>query len=231
MSGLCGWFSSNPTAEAPAHLDRMLAASRAGGAGRHTSATRRAALGTFGRESVSHLVEIEGFVLTVVGHPRLVVERWPNFGSCRDRAKRFAKTLRRPFTHLAVTSHSQGGMRSQARGMFAIDRIGVHQLVYARVSGALAFATTLDALAGHPGVQRRISPQADLRLSLLSCLPRSADDLPGIASPSRRALHRIRPRSRLRSPGPTGRCSFARTMWSSFAVAEAGLRWSHAKAL
>ena len=159
MSGLCGWFSSNPTAEAPAQLDRMLAASRSGGAGRHASATRRAALSTFGRESVSQLVEIEGFVLTVVGHPRLVVDGGRT-ADLAEIAKAFRKDASAALHTLGGDFALAGWNEGTGRGICAIDRIGVHQLVYARVSGALAFATTLDALAGHPGVQRRISPQS-----------------------------------------------------------------------
>jgi asparagine synthase (glutamine-hydrolysing) len=44
-------------------------------------------------------------------------------------------------------------------GLLAIDRIGVHQLVYGRAGNALVFASTLDMLTGHPGIARTLSPQ------------------------------------------------------------------------
>ena len=159
MSGLCGHFSLAPSAGAPSHLDGMVAASGSYCCGRHVSATLRAALATFGRNSRSHLVEIEGFVLAVVGHPRIAV------GGSRVSDLVEIATALRDDAELAVPA--LGGDFALAawnavkeRGLLAIDRIGVHQLVYTRTGGALAFATTLDSLAGHPAMQKRISPQA-----------------------------------------------------------------------
>ncbi len=118
-----------------------------------------AALAAFGRELTSNLVEIDGFVLAVVGHPSLMV----GGGSTSDLVA-IAKALR---DDASTALRTLGGDFALAgwngvtsRGLLAIDRIGVHQLVYAKVGSALAFATTLDALTGFPGVQRRISPQA-----------------------------------------------------------------------
>jgi asparagine synthase (glutamine-hydrolysing) len=45
------------------------------------------------------------------------------------------------------------------RGLMAVDRIGVHQLVYGRANGALAFASSLDMVGGYPGVRRDLSAQ------------------------------------------------------------------------
>jgi asparagine synthase (glutamine-hydrolysing) len=159
MNGLCGWFSPTPKADAPGHLDRMVSASRSGDTGRHVSATQRAALAAFGQQSRTRLIEIEGFVLAVVGHPRLVVS-----GGRTTNLVEIAKALR-DNTSVAVRGLAgdfavAGWNEATSRGLLAIDRIGVHQLVYTQVGGTLAFATTLDALAGYPGVLRRISPQA-----------------------------------------------------------------------
>jgi asparagine synthase (glutamine-hydrolysing) len=45
------------------------------------------------------------------------------------------------------------------RGLLAVDRIGVHQLVYGSADGALVFGSTLDMLCGHPAVRRELSTQ------------------------------------------------------------------------
>jgi asparagine synthase (glutamine-hydrolysing) len=48
-----------------------------------------------------------------------------------------------------------------SRGIIAIDRLGIHTLTYAHDANGLAFATTLDHLAGHPvGAHRQLSSQA-----------------------------------------------------------------------
>jgi asparagine synthase (glutamine-hydrolysing) len=137
----------------------MLVASRSTRGERLIGATWRAALGTFGRRPESHLVEVEGLVFVVAGHPRLAVGADRNehlteiAKALRDDAVSAVRTLGGDFALAAWNENT-------SRGLLAVDRIGVHQLVYARASGGLAFATTLDALVGYPGLQRRVSPQA-----------------------------------------------------------------------
>ena len=49
------------------------------------------------------------------------------------------------------------------RVLLAVDRMGVHQLAYAEAAGGIAFATDLNLLARHPGVDTAIGPQAVYR--------------------------------------------------------------------
>lgn len=160
MSGFCGWFASDPAAlGAPDTLESMLAASGGTHSGRRLSASRHVVFGGFGRQAGARLIEIDGFMLAALGHPRLISGRGNNTDlteiakALRDDAGATVRTLGGDFALAAWNENT-------SRGLLAVDRIGVHQLVYARASGGLAFATTLDALVGHPGLQRRVSSQA-----------------------------------------------------------------------
>jgi asparagine synthase (glutamine-hydrolysing) len=71
----------------------------------------------------------------------------------RDRGADALAQIEGPFAIAAWNATTQ-------RGLFAIDRVGVHRLVYGRIPCGLAFATTLDLLAAFPGVERKLSRQA-----------------------------------------------------------------------
>jgi len=103
-------------------------------------------------------IEADGAHLAWLGHPRL-----RSAESQADPMRQILSALRsRGRDALA----SIGGdfalgfcdVRS-GRGLLAVDRMGVHQLVYGRVGDALAFASTLDMLGRYPGMQRRLSSQ------------------------------------------------------------------------
>ena len=48
---------------------------------------------------------------------------------------------------------------STGEGLIAIDRIGQQPLFYTETNGSLVFATTADALRGHPDIRLEVSPQ------------------------------------------------------------------------
>ena len=107
------------------------------------------------------------------------------------------------------------------RGLVAVDRIGIQPLFHAEVGGALAFASTLDGLARFPGVDTALSPQADLRLPLLSRVPGTGHDLPRRAPTGRRPLHRVSAPVRTGRPTRTGRCASRRISARSSRVLKA----------
>lgn len=158
MRGLCGWFSSSPGNDGDLTLRQMLAAAQPPAPDALSKTLPTAGLAVFGSVARPALHESEGFVLAVAGHPRLRGDgrRSADLAELaavlRSRGKEALRDIGGDFALAAWDASKQ-------RGLIAIDRIGVHQLVYARTDGGLAFASTLDLLGGHPGVQRTLSAQ------------------------------------------------------------------------
>lgn len=159
MRGLCGLFSARASEDTGATLQRMLAASYATPQDAQSKVMPLAALAVFGTVAKPRLVEVDGFHLTVAGHPRLQHNKQRDADlvalarALRARGKEALATLGGDFALAAWDSHSR-------RGLLAIDRVGMHALMYTRADGDLAFGSTLDLLTGHPGVHRKLSTQA-----------------------------------------------------------------------
>lgn len=157
MKGLCGWFSLDPRVDASAALAAMLAASRVDTAGASTATAAHAAMAAYGDGALLRLVEEDGLTLVVDGHPRLS-EGAP--GDLRALAAALRRdgplALRRVGGDFAIAAWD----RQRGQGLLAVDRIGVRRIVYARTGDRLAFASTLDAVAGSPGMPRELSAQA-----------------------------------------------------------------------
>lgn len=157
--GVCGSFSPRPTPDQDAVLRRMLAAPGGLPVGAAIKHCGGASIGAFGTASEPALIGHDGMVLAFVGHPRLRTARgW----STDPIAIAEAIGAEGPAALSAVGGDfalaAWDGAKS--RGLLAIDRIGIRQLVYARIDDGLAFASTLDALLHHPGVKRELSHQA-----------------------------------------------------------------------
>lgn len=158
MSGILGFFAVQPghdVSESEAILHRMLAttdhlgsevATASGGAG---LAVRGAA----------HIVTFADLHLAFEGHPRVrAAQGWVSdppaiAAALRERGAHALSEIRGDFALAAWD-------RARQRGILAVDRIGVRQLVYARGGDTVAFASTLDALIRHPKVSRELSLQA-----------------------------------------------------------------------
>ena len=158
MRGLCGWFASSECGDGNQRLQGMLAARRDFEAGVETKIEARAALAVFGTAAAPRLVEVDGLTLAVAGHPRLRedageanIERLAHLLGEQGRAALGA--IGGDFA-LAAWDAKRG------RGLLAVDRIGVHQIVYTDAGNSLVFGSTLDTLAGFPGVHRELSSQA-----------------------------------------------------------------------
>jgi asparagine synthase (glutamine-hydrolysing) len=159
MTGLCGWFSNQGGPDGDAVLRRMLASNHSPVADPLLKASAQAGLAIFGESARPRLLENDGFLLAVAGHPR-----WCEGGRRRQDDTALLRGLR---------EHGKGALAQiggdfalaawdprSGRGLLAIDRIGVHQLVYAAAGRSFAFASTLDMLAGFPGIERNLSQQS-----------------------------------------------------------------------
>lgn len=158
MRGLCGWFSTRPADAPEAALQGMLSAGGAGNGPSSRLVAGPAALGAFGDVAAPVLVEAGSTRVLVAGHPRL-----RSAGSdsaslqaiARAIAERGTAALPEIGGDFAIAAWDEG----RQRGLLAIDRIGVHPLVYGHAGATLVFGTTLDLLGGHPGIRRELSPQ------------------------------------------------------------------------
>lgn len=158
MSGLCGWFSGSGNTEADSLLQAMLAAGREPAAQPALKVTPRVGLAVFGAVARPVLLESDGALLALAGHPKVrsegrrATDPAEILGLLRARGKSGLADLGGDFS-LAFWDGSR------QTGLLAVDRIGVHQLAYAIIGDSVAFASSLDNLGGHPGVQRRLSQQ------------------------------------------------------------------------
>jgi asparagine synthase (glutamine-hydrolysing) len=153
MRGVCGVFSRTEGGDALTMLRRMLAV---------TDDAKRlgaVAVGVYGKPTAAAVVEHNGVLIAVAGHPRLGSTR----GTSADRtsianaiAADGAAVLSAMGGDFAIAAWDAG----KSRGFLAVDRLGVRQLVYANLGDALAFASTADCLTRIPTVDSEVPPQA-----------------------------------------------------------------------
>jgi asparagine synthase (glutamine-hydrolysing) len=158
MRGICGWFSSRRSDDGEETLGRMLTAHRGPATDPESKVLTQAALSIFGGVGRPVLLEVEGYALAIAGHPRL---RGPDRATVdlpllarrlRDEGRDALHAIGGDFALAAWDS-------KRACGLLAVDRIGMHPLMYAEAPGALVFGSTLDMLFGHPDVRRQLSAQ------------------------------------------------------------------------
>lgn len=160
MRGLCGWFSTQAEPDGEATLRCMLASNQSPPIDPSLKVSMQAGLSIFGASARPRLLEENGFMVALIGHPH-----WRENGRPIEDDAALMRGLRAQGRGALGQISGDFGLAAwdsqEGRGLLAIDRIGMHQLVYARAtSGALAFASTLDMLSGFPGVERRLSQQA-----------------------------------------------------------------------
>ena len=158
MRGICGWFSTTPGDDAEQTLRRMLSTSAAPDGSAILHPGPLASLAVYGATARPRVVVDDGFLLAVAGHPRA-----SRSGTRSADLHELARSLRAGGREALADIGGDFALvtwdtRSQ-QGLMAVDRVGVHQLVYARQAGGLVFASTLDGLIGHPAVVRKLSSQ------------------------------------------------------------------------
>lgn len=152
MSGLCGWFTngaSDPgdtTIAAMANTDQHAAPAR----------IDAGACGALAAAGGAGLVRDGSWVLAFTGHPRL-----------RDGAGTDPHALlsllrlegRQALSRIGGDFALAAWNSAERKGLLAVDRMGVQQIVHAEVGATLAFGSTLDMLRAFPGAGSRLSPQ------------------------------------------------------------------------
>jgi len=173
MSGLCGWLGAAPASDPEAVLAGMTATlgeadatpaprwSRSGGA----------ALAVVGG-GCGALAHADGGVLAAVdGAPHSPVARW----QARLGAEGAAATLLAAYREVGEPAllelfHGPFALSlldpARDRALLAIDRMGIHPMLYATSAGGLVFATSADALRAHPRVEATISPRGVYRYAV-----------------------------------------------------------------
>lgn len=159
MRGLCGWFSQQGHEDAERLLQGMLTASQNSLRGIASKTQPHGALAVFGDVAKPQLVEHDGMVLALAGHARLR-ENGARSADPAELARRLKAQGRHALESIGGDFALAAWDRNTRRGLLAIDRIGAHQLVYARAGDTLTFATSLDLLGGFPGIARELSTQA-----------------------------------------------------------------------
>jgi asparagine synthase (glutamine-hydrolysing) len=158
MRGLCGWFANRPVEGGDQVVPRMLAGYHGAVQGSVSAHRPQAGLAAFGTMARPALLEHDGFLLLVAGHPRhrdgnrSAIDAPTLVQRLRDQGKDALAGLGGDFALAAWDAHRQ-------RGLLAVDRLGMHQLMVARPDGSLVFGSTLDLLFGHAGVKRELAPQ------------------------------------------------------------------------
>ncbi|WP_280154023.1 asparagine synthase-related protein [Piscinibacter sp. XHJ-5] len=158
MRGLCGWFANRPVDDGAQVVPRMLANYHGTVQDIVSAHQPQAGLAAFGAPARPVLLEHDGFVLLVAGHPRLrgsdrsAIDLPALVRRLRESGKDALAALGGDFALAAWDGQRQ-------RGLLAVDRLGIHQLMVARPAASLVFGSTLDLLFGHEGVPRQLSPQ------------------------------------------------------------------------
>ena len=160
MKGFCGWFSETAGHDGTLNLRSMLGAAQSPATQVELKASEQAGLAVFGSGARPVLVESEGLLLIAAGHPRLRNDPGQGAGDLRAVARLLKSRGRDALAHIGGDFALVAWNSETRRGLLAVDRIGMQPLVYTRCGDSLAFASTLDLLAGYPGVRRELSSQA-----------------------------------------------------------------------
>lgn len=187
MSGVCGWFGAGavgaPAARQQALLERMAAPLR-----RFDESDLQLALGQTSAAAVSarparrHLYHRHGLLVAVWGdatlsgnrgeanrngdghggadasHPQPAGSEEDNLAGAlavlwRSRGAQACAALSGPFA-LCILDEAHGA------ALLAVDRSGMHGINYELSAEGLLFASSADALTGHPAASRAIDPQS-----------------------------------------------------------------------
>lgn len=159
MSGLCGSFDTRVANDNAAAVLRMLNATELASSTGTLVTRGNVSLGACGVATVPTVLERPRLVLAYLGHPRLRTARGVSTAPT-EIAEAIEQVGPRALSALEGDFALAAWNPAAARGLLAIDRIGVRQLVYGPSGSGLAFASTLDMLLHHPGVARDLSPQA-----------------------------------------------------------------------
>ncbi len=146
MSGLCGWFSREPSALPIAQMAAPL--TRFSQAPLRTGAHSLGAVALAGGLDAGSLYHEDGLLIAHWGERADAVARlWRAHGAkaCAALSGQFA---------FALIDERRG------EALLAVDRCATRPLYYQLVGHTLVFASSLDAFVLHPGAGREVDPQA-----------------------------------------------------------------------
>ena len=176
MSGFCGWLGTAPP-ERPETVLSTMAAGLVWDGQVHADRrmTQHSAVYAAGRDDVPLAVHPDGILVALHGTPALA--RPADVACAREQGTAAAIARAYRDDPDGFLDHLHGGfalavldLRS-GRAQLAIDRMGIHSLVYAQTSRGIAFATSLDALRQHPWVAARVGPRGVYRYALNTVSP------------------------------------------------------------
>ncbi|WP_334188576.1 asparagine synthetase B family protein [Noviherbaspirillum sp.] len=165
MSGLCGWIAHGATQDENRRLIDTMAAplARFDSAHVQTAVGSKSAVAIASGGAGSHLYQGEGLLVAVWGQvgfkdpvmsqrahaegiARTLAAVW------RDRAEQACACLTGAFS-LCIIDEANG------QALLAIDRMGIHPLIYQIVDNCLVFGSSADAINQHPRTKAEIDPQ------------------------------------------------------------------------
>ncbi len=165
-SGLCGWFGAfDSDASPPQALARM--ASTIGGAAsrKWRTATHEGALQLVPGTTSGDFFAGDGLMVAIDGYPLWSEPELAGIAAEHGQARALAEAYRRFGRRLLEHLHGPFVMvvldTAGRCAVLANDRLGIYSLYFERTgSDSVLFATTADAIAGHPSVHDTIAPQA-----------------------------------------------------------------------
>lgn len=168
MPDICGWIGGAPGDEPEAVLARMRAGLKNGcGVVPAATHTYTSGLSVQARHPGALFAGEDGVLVAVEGRPYGATEAF-NSAIC-ERGPAAA-------VHAVYTTDGEMVLEKlcgafalavldtrREHALLAIDRIGVHALVFSETPRGLVFGTSADAVRGHPGVAASVSPQGVYR--------------------------------------------------------------------
>ena len=163
MTGICGWYGGDE-GDPQSVINAMRGRVTWGGVPAHqTLCGADFGLAATGPDGTIGAFELDAIKIAVHGHIH-----WKNAETITLAPEEFCRRFVASYREQgAAALASIGGDFALAlidteRGetLLAIDRAGIRNLVYRVERGVLVFGASLDALAAHPAVTRRVDPQA-----------------------------------------------------------------------
>ncbi len=166
MSGICGWIGELNAASSGDDVVHAMARvlSRFDGASTSTQRGQRYGLAASGVTGRASSAAMHGCAAVIWGTPGFCDEDLEQIArtaglaaatiaAFRKHGPKTCEKLSGPFA-LAVVCESSG------EALLAVDRMGIGNIVYAEISGGLAFGASADAVNQHPGVQPAVDWQS-----------------------------------------------------------------------
>ena len=162
MTGVCGWLGATTTGDTPAVLTGMLRALGAPDTSQGLAA-EGGALAAHSPFGLAYTHAQDGVFAAIDGRPQFDDEALTQ--AARDTSPAAALALAYRRFGADCVRHVHGSfalaiMEPATRTvLLAVDRIGIHRLCFAPVSGGMVFGGTCDSIIAHPAITPRLNQQ------------------------------------------------------------------------